>query len=114
MYAYEFDADIPGWDAPGTFHSVDLWFFFETLAKCWRPFTGKHYDLARNMCDYWVNFIKTGDPNGEDSQGKLLPKWPALDAKEPAWMCFDDGAHAEKWEASPLEKFLLEHYLAQH
>ena len=111
LYAYEFDADIPGWDNPGTFHSVDLWFFFETLAKCWRPFTGKHYDLARNMCDYWVNFIKTGDPNGTDSQGKELPAWPVLTANAPAWMRFDDCAHAEKWESSALEAFLLAHYL---
>jgi len=50
MYYYNFDAEIPGWDNPGTFHSVDLWFFFETLAKCWRPFVGKYYDLARQMC----------------------------------------------------------------
>lgn len=53
LYYYNFDPSIPGWDNPGTFHSVDLWFFFETLAKCWRPFTGKHYDLARLMCNYW-------------------------------------------------------------
>ncbi|HSK69564.1 MAG TPA: carboxylesterase family protein, partial [Candidatus Limnocylindria bacterium] len=55
VFAYEFSADIPGWDDPGAFHSSDLWFFFETLAKCWRPFTGKHYDLARQMCDYLFN-----------------------------------------------------------
>lgn len=64
LYYYNFDAEIPGWDHPGTFHSVDLWFFFETLAKCWRPFIGKHYDLARQMCNYWANFIRNGDPNG--------------------------------------------------
>ena len=109
LYAYNFDADIPGWDKPGTFHSVDLWFFFETLAKCWRPFTGKHYDLARNMCDYWVNFIRSGDPNGKDSQGKPLPRWDALTAANPRWMVFDDCPHQEKWTASPLERFLLEH-----
>ncbi|HZK35275.1 MAG TPA: carboxylesterase family protein, partial [Bacillota bacterium] len=45
LYYYNFDPEIPGWDNPGTFHSADLWFFFETLAKCWRPFVGKHYDL---------------------------------------------------------------------
>jgi len=109
LYAYNFDPEIPGWDNPGTFHSVDLWFFFETLAKCWRPFTGKHYDLARNMCDYWVNFIRTGDPNGVDSQGKQLPLWPALTEKDPAWMVFDDRAQPERWPLSPLEAFLLEH-----
>lgn len=109
LYAYNFDAEIPGWDNPGTFHSVDLWFFFETLAKCWRPFTGKHYDLARNMCDYWVNFIRTGDPNGVDSQGKALPLWPALTEEAPAWMVFGDRPQPERWQLSALEAFLLAH-----
>jgi hypothetical protein len=54
IYYWVFNPDIPGWDNPGSFHSSDLWFFFETLAKCWRPFTGKHYDLARKMCNYWL------------------------------------------------------------
>jgi len=75
FYYYNFDAEIPGWDNPGTFHSVDLWFFFETLAKCWRPFVGKHYDLSRHMCNYWANFIRSGDPNGQDSTGEELPRW---------------------------------------
>ena len=111
LYGYNFDPEIPGWDNPGTFHSVDLWFFFETLAKCWRPFTGKHYDLARNMCDYWANFIKTGDPNGLDSQGKELPTWPALTAHEPAWMVFADTSKVESWPMDELENFLLQRYL---
>ena len=108
MYMYNFDAEIPGWDNPGTFHSVDLWFFFETLAKCWRPFTGKHYDLARAMCDYWANFIRTGDPNGLDSQGKMLPEWPAMSPDEPAWMVFADRAQAKPWPPTALEAFLLD------
>ncbi len=77
-YYYLFDVDIPGWDNPGKFHSVDLWFWFETLAKCWRPFTGKHYDAARQICDYLCNFIKTGNPNaadGKDSSEQPLSKW---------------------------------------
>lgn len=111
LYAYNFDAEIPGWDNPGTFHSVDLWFFFETLAKCWRPFTGKHYDLARQMCDYWVNFIRTGDPNGKDSQDKQLPLWPELKQADPAWMVFGDAAQPEPWPENKLESFLLDQYL---
>ena len=74
-YYYRFNPDIPGWDNPGTFHSVDLWFFFETLAKCWRPFVGRHYDLARQMCNYWANFVKTGNPNGNDSDGTPMQEW---------------------------------------
>ena len=74
VYYYSFEPTIPGDDA-GAFHSVDLWFAFETLAKCWRPFTGKHYDLARKMCTYWTNFAKTGNPNGVDADGTPLPEW---------------------------------------
>lgn len=107
LYAYRFDAEIPGWDNPGTFHSVDLWFFFESLAKCWRPFTGKHYDLARQMCDYWANFIRTGDPNGTGSHGEQLPAWPALRTDDPVCMVFADEAAPQPWTPSPLEKVLL-------
>jgi len=76
-YYYEFDVPIPGWDNPGTFHSVDLWFWFETLAKCWRPFVGMQYDISRKMCNYLCNFVKTGNPNGKDSDDSLLPEWKA-------------------------------------
>lgn len=111
LYYYVFDAEIPGWDHPGTFHSVDLWFFFETLAKCWRPFRGKHYDLARQMCDYWANFIKTGDPNGEGSDSEPLPLWPALDPASPARMNFGDTAAPRPAPMSRLMEFLLDKYL---
>lgn len=73
-YLYRFCPTIPGDDA-GVFHSSDLWFAFETLAKCWRPFRGEHYDLARRMCTYWTNFARTGDPNGPDDDGQPLPVW---------------------------------------
>ena len=111
LYYYLFDADIPGWDHPGTFHSVDLWFFFESLAKCWRPFKGVHYDLARQMCDYWCNFIRSGDPNGTDSQGEALPAWPAFDPAKPVRMAFASAAAPQPCPASPLERFLTERYL---
>ena len=113
LYYYMFDADIPGWDHPGTFHSVDLWFFFETLAKCWRPFRGEHYDLARQMCDYWCNFIRTGDPNGTDSQGESLPLWPALNPADPVRMRFARTAAPQRCPESPLIAFLLEQYLGK-
>ena len=85
---YRFNPDIPGWDNPGSFHSVDLWFWFETLAKCWRPFKGRHYDLARQMCNYITNFIKTGDPNGEDADETDMPEWRPYTSKDHAEMNF--------------------------
>ena len=111
LYYYSFDAEIPGWDHPGTFHSVDLWFFFETLAKCWRPFTGKHYDLARLMCNYWANFIKTGDPNGRDADGSRMPQWEKFTPDTPNAMYFGDGfVEYGREEPSDLMKFLVKEY----
>ena len=89
IYYYVFNPEIPGWDNAGTFHSCDLWFFFETLAKCWRPFVGKHYDLARNMCNYWANFMRTGDPNGKDADGSEMPLWKPFKDAEPNAMWFN-------------------------
>lgn len=96
-YYYRFDADIPGWDNAGNFHSVELWFFFETLAKCWRPFTGHHYDLARQMCNYWSNFVKTGNPNGKDADGTDMPEWIPYTKETPCDMVFcKDGSGFRK------------------
>jgi para-nitrobenzyl esterase len=89
-YYYVFGPHIPGWDNAGAFHSCDLWFWFETLAKCWRPFNGKHYDLARKMCNYWANFIRSGDPNGVDADGTPLPRWTPYTAKAPAAMLLNE------------------------
>ena len=82
FYGYCFDPDIPGEDNPGTFHSVDLWFWFESLSKCWRPMRGRHFDLARQMANYFADFVKTGDPNGKDDDGSDMPEWKSFDAEE--------------------------------
>lgn len=110
LYYYNFDAEIPGWDNPGTFHSVDLWFFFETLAKCWRPFVGKHYDLARQMCNYWANFIGSGDPNGKDATGEDMPQWDMYTPDAPYGMVFRDKPEFIREEPTDLMKFLVRQY----
>lgn len=110
LYYYNFDAEIPGWDNAGTFHSVDLWFFFETLAKCWRPFVGKHYDLARQMCNYWANFIRSGNPNGKDSTGEAMPQWDPYTPEAPYGMVFGDKAEFVREQPSDLMTFLVKQY----
>ena len=111
IYYWVFNAEIPGWDNPGAFHSVDLWFFFETLAKCWRPFVGKHYDLARKMCNYWANFIRTGDPNGKDADGSDMPLWKPFTEDDPNRICFSDEVYLSNKEPGDLMKFLMRQYL---
>jgi para-nitrobenzyl esterase len=73
VYAYKFIRKLPGGGGlytTGAFHSAELWYVFETLDRCWRPFTENDYALAKQIAFYWTNFAKTGNPNGDG-----LPKW---------------------------------------
>ncbi len=107
IFGYRFGPEIPGDDA-GAFHSSDLWFEFETLAKCWRPFKGEHYDLARQMCNYWTNFARNGDPNGPDADGTPMPKWEPYTSASPRIMEFRDGPRMEK-EESKINRLLIDY-----
>ena len=82
--------------------------FFETLAKCWRPFDGHHYDLARQISSYFVNFIKTGNPNGNDYNENKLPEWkPYCDADRYEMNFTKDGAAGGSTETERM-RFLLD------
>jgi len=66
-----FQHKLPG-DELGAFHGGELWYFFNKLNRCWRPFTSFDHELARICAGYLANFVKTGNPNGEG-----LPRWEA-------------------------------------
>jgi para-nitrobenzyl esterase len=108
-YIYEFDVDIPGEDQPGSFHGAELCFAYDALARTWRPFTGKHYDMARMINSYWINFIKSGDPNGLTNFGESLPVWKKYTEKEPARILFTtEEAKTIPASTDPLTKIRME------
>ena len=106
VYFFIFDHDIPGDDA-GSFHGSDLWFMFDSLGNSWRPFEGKHYDLARQVTSYWTNFVKTGDPNGLDYNGNPLPVWEPYRKEKRSVMRFTDIPRPEVQGESPVIDFRL-------
>ncbi len=107
VYYCIFDHDIPGDDA-GSFHGSELWFMFDSLGNSWRPFEGKHYDLARQVTSYWTNFVKTLDPNGKDYNGNPLPEWKPYEKDHKAVMRFLDQATPEVLQECPVLDFRLE------
>ena len=95
-YYYHFDVAMPGDDA-GAFHSSDLWFSFGSLAKCWRPFVGWHYDLARRMGLYWTNLPPMAIPTGTDRDGTPLPVWILASVRMPRHAFVPRTGHADSW-----------------
>jgi para-nitrobenzyl esterase len=57
---------------PTAYHSADIEFVFGALASKNLPWSPEDYKLSDQMSSYWVNFAKTGDPNGSG-----LPHWAA-------------------------------------
>ena len=113
IYLYEFNADIPGEDQAGSYHGSEMWFAYDSLARCWRPFTGKHYDLARQVSSYWANFVKTGNPNGKDTAGEELPEWKSFTAENEFVMEFTDRPMESAVKADPLMKFRIDYTLGK-
>ena len=59
-----------GW---GASHYAELWYVFDHLDQSPWNWTAGDRRLAGEMSSYWVNFAKSGDPNGPG-----VPPWPAF------------------------------------
>ena len=76
IYAYLWTHIEPGPDSARylAFHSSEIPYIFDTLdAAPQRSFTALDRKLAVELGTYWVNFVKTGNPNGGGQ-----PEWPQL------------------------------------
>jgi para-nitrobenzyl esterase len=94
-WVYRFERKVPGEGAhakDGAFHTGEVPYVLGDLKFVNRPLQPSDQELSKLMSAYWVNFIKTGNPNGGG-----LPQWPKFNTQQNVIMVFN-----EKSEAMPL------------
>jgi para-nitrobenzyl esterase len=64
------DSVYAGW---GASHFAELWYVFDHLDQSPWKWTAADRKLAEEISGYWVNFARSGDPNGTG-----LPAWAAF------------------------------------
>lgn len=87
-YLYQFShvpPDKPNFPNYGAFHTSEVPYALHTLAHWKRDWQKTDFDLEKTMSDYWVNFAKTGNPNGEG-----LPEWKSYDKESSSIMELGD------------------------
>lgn len=73
LYLFTRTPQDPRTQGLGTFHGLEIMYVFGNLDKVEMEGVGEtDYALSEAMMDYWTDFAKKGDPNG---QGE--PEWPA-------------------------------------
>ncbi|MBR0751790.1 carboxylesterase family protein [Bradyrhizobium jicamae] len=78
----------------GAYHGAEMAYVYGTMDTLnfngtTRNWTDADRKLSETMSTYWVNFAKTGNPNGNG-----LPAWPTYDAAQEQVMLFDEAVHA--------------------
>jgi para-nitrobenzyl esterase len=88
-FLYQFTHVPPGPNPKwGAYHASEIAYVFNNVSsRAW----ALDFDtrLADRMSNYWVNFARTGDPNG-----KGLPAWPAYDAAAEPYLDLGDVVQA--------------------
>lgn len=86
-FLYQFNHVSPGQETWGAFHTSEVPYALHTLHEWNLEWTDADKRLEDIISSYWVNFAKTGDPNGDG-----VPKWSAYNAEEDAVMVLNVGA----------------------
>ena len=107
-YMYYFSYVPPGAEKEGAHHSAEHHYVFQTLVRSKRPYTGFDYDLSNELANFWSNFIKSGDPNGEG-----LPAWKPYTSECPMILEIGKERHMIYPTLKPNVKFIIDYTLGR-
>jgi para-nitrobenzyl esterase len=107
-YLYYFTRVPPGLGSAhyGAFHGAEIGYVFHNgqvfhYGLPLHPWEATDWKLSEELSSYWVNFARTGDPNGKD-----LPKWPAYDEKNEQVMELGDTVKVRGLPNKAAQDFL--------
>jgi para-nitrobenzyl esterase len=84
-WRYLFTRVVPGGEALGAYHSIELGYVFGNVEPWLPPLPAWDYTLSRTMMRQWVAFATAGDPNGAG-----LPAWPIAGAEGDRYLAIGD------------------------
>lgn len=97
IWTYLFDWKTPVFGGMlGATHALELPFVWDMLDNpLWKMLLGDAppAPVGEAMRTAWLNFARTGDPNGEGDGA--LPRWPQYDTTERPTMVFDEQVRVE-------------------
>ena len=85
----------------GDWHSGEMIYAYGNLKNAPRNYTEEDFVLSSLMQQYWLNFVRTGDPNGEG-----LPEWPTFAEAETKALHFDSKVEMVEDPYLPLDELL--------
>ena len=84
-----------------SFHAGELLYVFDNLHAFPWLITPEDRAIAKLTATYWVNFVKTGDPNGAG-----LPRWPSYRSDGAPFLAIDAPAAVRHEADQALHEFL--------
>ena len=107
VFVYRFTRKVPAtgqYVKYGAFHTGEVPYAYHNLKFVDRPWEPGDYKLAQTMAAYWVNFARTGNPNGPG-----LPDWPAYQTANKQIMVLDLNPAANPLPDQASLDFLVSH-----
>ena len=89
----------------GAYHTAEIGYALHNLDSIHRAWEPVDRRLEKQMSAYWVQFVKTGDPNISG-----LPSWGPFSGSNPQCMIFSDSSEGMLLPGKEVLDFLYKHY----